>query len=36
MTFKEKYGNTALIAGLSVGMGAAYGLANRGMEHHHL
>ena len=34
MTFKEKYGNTALIAGGSEGMGAAYAhaLAARGMD----
>ena len=34
MTFKEKYGQTALIAGASEGMGAAYAyaLADRGMD----
>ena len=34
MTFKEKYGNTALVAGASEGMGAAYAyaLAARGMD----
>jgi uncharacterized protein len=34
MNFKEKYGNTALIAGGSEGMGAAYAhaLAARGMD----
>lgn len=34
MTFKEKYGNTALIAGASEGMGAAYAkaLATRGLD----
>ena len=34
MTFKEKYGNTALIAGASEGMGAAYAyaLAARGLD----
>src|SRR5665213_970993 len=34
MTFKEKYGNTALVAGASEGMGAAYafGLASRGLD----
>ncbi len=34
MTFKEKYGNTALIAGASEGMGAAYAhaLAAKGMD----
>jgi short-subunit dehydrogenase len=34
MTFKEKYGNTALIAGASEGMGAAYAhaLAARGLN----
>ncbi|HEY2580866.1 MAG TPA: SDR family NAD(P)-dependent oxidoreductase [Mucilaginibacter sp.] len=34
MTFKEKYGNTALIAGASEGMGAAYAyaLAERGLD----
>jgi short-subunit dehydrogenase len=34
MTFKEKYGNTALVAGASEGMGAAYAhaLAARGLD----
>jgi uncharacterized protein len=34
MTFKEKYGNTALLAGASEGMGAAYAsaLAARGLD----
>ncbi len=34
MTFKEKYGNTALVAGASEGMGAAYAkaLASRGLN----
>src|ERR1700685_4615332 len=34
MTFKEKYGNTALVAGASEGMGAAYAraLAARGLN----
>ena len=34
MTFKEKYGNTALVAGASEGMGAAYAfaLAERGFD----
>jgi len=34
MTFKEKYGNTALVAGASEGMGAAYAfaLAEKGMD----
>jgi short-subunit dehydrogenase len=34
MTFKKKYGNTALVAGASEGMGAAYAhaLASRGLD----
>ncbi len=34
MTFKEKYGNTALVAGASEGMGAAYAysLAAKGLD----
>ncbi len=34
MTFKEKYGDTALVAGASEGMGAAYAfaLASRGLD----
>ena len=34
MTFKQKYGNTALIAGASEGMGAAWAnaLASRGLN----